>query len=592
MDASTGGSKAPLQSDSSTKPSVDDTTQRIREQLRQLRLDDMASLAQQQQIESGNPIIDEQISWISLSISNYFHFLEYLLATWGGIAKAAFSANLDLADRFSMIAFAAGASAILFIIYLWCLISTAPLLVWIYRLTLGRSSGGLGLVNGMNRYLFKNLTPAQSDAAKEKLSAPPDPSEYEVRKFSLDIAKMLLQISSLMYERSNEDTVKAIKHIQAQIAKADPLTTKLGPINLYNTVPPFVDAVDQPGQLARTLVGGKSTSSLTDTVVALERDSRNTMDEWAREHKLEQEPVSELASLSQAYASVFWDPTSNWMVVAFKGTDPRSFEEWTTDFTASFDSAHDDIPGFNMVHRGFKERIFPSKLGSGQRKPWTSIAGAIKIVSEGLSQHQAPGTKINVWFTGHSLGTALATLAYSKALVSSEDLPDNVVLRDAYLFATPITADMATRYHFDDKIFVKDSGVPRTMWRVTNRDDFVATGLPAGGDSDKLSFDENNLFGFSHLGIEIFMKTGPLASRVKGNQVKAYGDFEVHITSKFTQEEVSAQRRAAEREGLTLLRIYSAFQLVPIVGRLAAHATVNYYDQLDRIALLQCVDRE
>jgi hypothetical protein len=135
---------------------------------------------------------------------------------------------------------------------------------------------------------------------------------------------------------------------------------------------------------------------------------------------------------------VFWDPTGNWIVVALKGTDPRSFEEWTTDFTATFDSAHEDLPGFNMVHRGFKERIFPSKIGSGQRKPWTSIAGAIKIVSEGLSQVQAPGTKFNVWFTGHSLGTALATLAYVKALVSIKDLPDNVILRDAYLFATPL----------------------------------------------------------------------------------------------------------------------------------------------------------
>ncbi|KAG8948907.1 hypothetical protein FRC00_008410 [Tulasnella sp. 408] len=221
-----------------------------------------------------------------------------------------------------------------------------------------------------------------------------------------------------------------------------------------------------------------------------------------------------------------------------------------------------------------------------------SISGAIDIVSEGLSEHQAPGTKINVWFTGHSLGTALATLAYSKALVNAEDFPENVILRDAYLFATPITVDMPTRYHFDDKMFVRDSGVPRTMWRVTNRNDFVATGLPALGDDDKYTFDENNLFGFSHLGIEIFMKTGPLASNVKGNRVKAYGNFDVHITSKFTQDEIIAQRQLAERDGLTLWKVYGALQYIPLIGRLAAHATVNYYDQLDQIALLPCVDRE
>lgn len=46
-----------------------------------------------------------------------------------------------------MVAFAGGASIILMVIFLWCLISTAPALVWIYRVTLGRFSGGLGLVN-------------------------------------------------------------------------------------------------------------------------------------------------------------------------------------------------------------------------------------------------------------------------------------------------------------------------------------------------------------------------------------------------------------------------------------------------------------
>ncbi len=48
-------------------------------------------------------------------------------------------------------------------------------------------------------------------------------------------------------------------------------------------------------------------------------------------------------------------------------------------------------------------------------------------------------------FTGHSLGTALATLCYAKALMCPEDLGPNAVLRDAYLYATPITTDVASR---------------------------------------------------------------------------------------------------------------------------------------------------
>jgi hypothetical protein len=66
-----------------------------------------------------------------------------------------------------------------------------------------------------------------------------------------------------------------------------------------------------------------------------------------------------------------------------------------------------------------------------------TIATGIKIVTDELAKERPPGTKINVWFTGHSLGTAVATLAYSKALLS-KDIGSNALLRDAYLFATPV----------------------------------------------------------------------------------------------------------------------------------------------------------
>ncbi|KIO16723.1 hypothetical protein M407DRAFT_33618 [Tulasnella calospora MUT 4182] len=384
-----------------------------------------------------------------------------------------------------------------------------------------------------------------------------------------------------MYERSTDDTTNAIRNIHAQITKFHPSTAEVGPHSL-----------GQPGDLFCALLGNKATSSLTDDVFTFERSSRNKIDDWAAKHGIEYEPVSELASfgLGLCVGVLGSQDTDAVGTHGKRRTDPRSFEEWTTDFTASFDHAHDHIPGFDIVHRGFKERILPTKAGSGQRKPWTPIMGAIKIVSEGLSKDQAPGTKINVWreysahmlgrlstavnitsyrFTGHSLGTALATLAYSKALISSNDLSENVILRDAYLFATPITVDMATRHHFDDKMFAKDSDVPRTMWRMANRNDFVATGLPACGDNDKKAFSENNLFGFSHLEIDIFMMNGSHAS----------------------EKEVIAQRDFAEKDNWKLLKIFYAMQLIALVGRFVAHATVNYYDQLDRIALLPCVDR-
>jgi Lipase (class 3). len=46
--------------------------------------------------------------------------------------------------------------------------------------------------------------------------------------------------------------------------------------------------------------------------------------------------------------------------------------------------------------------------------------------------------------TGHSLGTAIASLAYANALLS-ENLCQYAILRDAYLFATPIICDRTSR---------------------------------------------------------------------------------------------------------------------------------------------------
>jgi len=302
--------------------------------------------------------------------------------------------------------------------------------------------------------------------------------------------------------------------------------------------------------------------------------------------------VSELSSLSQAYCSLFWDKNGKWVVVAFKGTDPRSFEEWSTDFTARFEDTSEDIPGFKYVHRGFKERLFPSSGLHNQRKPIDTILTAIKIVCDDLLTINPNGTKINVWFTGHSLGTAIASLAYSKSLIQQELLGENALLRDAYLFATPITTDIISRNAFNKALFA-DKNVPRTMWRVTNRNDFVATGLPALGDNPNVTdLDPENLFGFAHLGVEVFMKSRPHPCEIKGTHPAMVPyQLNVHIGSAFSHDEVQAQREAAIKAGNNISKMYLLMQDIPLIGRLAAHASTNYFDQLDQIAIGGCVDR-
>ncbi|KAG8908989.1 hypothetical protein FRB99_000092 [Tulasnella sp. 403] len=548
-----------------SQPSDDkirETTNRIREELQKLHLDDVASLANQQRKQSS--IILSQISWFEQSIANSIHYIRYLIITWGNFFNH----------------FSAGGSLTLAVIWLWCFISTAPPLVWAYQLSLlGRNSYGLGLVNSSNPNIFLNLTPKQCEAAKEKLAEEPSPGDNNPRTFSLDIAKMLLQIASLMYER-DDDLPNLISVVQNALTAMSPLS------RATNTSPTAAD----PGRLFTTLIGASKTNDVAGTVTVQQIKGSKTISNWASEYGICYQPVSELASLSQAYCSLFWDPRSTWVVVAFKGTDPRSFEEWTTDFTAQFSDAEKDIPGFRKVHRGFKERIFPSNLDSDDRQPWETISAAIKIVTDGLASLRAPGTKCNVWFTGHSLGTALATLAYSRALMA-QDIGENARLRDAYLFATPITTDVTSRDAFN-RALQADKNVVRTMWRVTNRDDVVATGLPALGDNAQYTLSSSNLFGFAHLGVEIFMKSYPRPCEVYGRRLNGLGDHDIHVSSKFTAEEVVRQRRAAVANGLNVKRIYLALQYIPVVGRLVAHASTNYYDQLDQIALKGCIDRE
>ncbi len=64
-----------------TDSQVRETTANIRNGLRRLRLDDMASLAEQQHLTLG-PLVDEEIEWFAQIKSNTGHYFVYLANTW------------------------------------------------------------------------------------------------------------------------------------------------------------------------------------------------------------------------------------------------------------------------------------------------------------------------------------------------------------------------------------------------------------------------------------------------------------------------------------------------------------------------------
>jgi len=218
-------------------------------------------------------------------------------------------------------------------------------------------------------------------------------------------------------------------------------------------------------------------------------------------------------------------------------------------------------------------------------KPYQSIASAVRELAQHLLEGKKDETEVNVWFTGHSLGCAMASLAYSRAILKPEEFGKSVRIRDAYLFAAPVVCDVISVERFNEAIrSTEDRG--RTMWRVTNAGDAVATILPELGDRKGLHLSPTNVLAFAHLGVEIKMRDRPTPSIFTGQTL--HQRAQVKITSTFTERELDDLRKKMQSEGAGLSFYERAALNIPFVGRLLAHGTIFYWDQLSRLGTGQC----
>jgi triacylglycerol lipase len=144
-------------------------------------------------------------------------------------------------------------------------------------------------------------------------------------------------------------------------------------------------------------------------------------------------------------------------IVAFAGTDPLKINDWITDFNA--------LPSADGIHTGFR---------AGLAAIWPRIAAAIA---------NRPQTERALFFTGHSLGAALAIVAAAQALSDPQLQPTAI-----YTYGCPRAGDR----QFADAY---NPALGDITFRLVHGTDLVPTVPPS-------------LLGFRHVGRAIQCSSG------------------------------------------------------------------------------------
>jgi len=136
--------------------------------------------------------------------------------------------------------------------------------------------------------------------------------------------------------------------------------------------------------------------------------------------------------------------TSNEIIVAFRGTEPASLQNWITDLKIAKTTPYENMPDV-QVHKGFYEAY---QAVENQIRP--AIANLTSVF---------PHLPITV--TGHSLGAALSTLCGADLIVQFPNVSVTV-----WNYGNPRVGNEAWSDYY--------SSLPiRTNWRVVNQKDIV-----------------------------------------------------------------------------------------------------------------------
>jgi len=178
---------------------------------------------------------------------------------------------------------------------------------------------------------------------------PPHEHSTQTRIFNLDIARILLQCSAIMYEHTSEPLQAALERIREAPQTAPPSQNA--------SVDP---SVPRPGEAPQNAVGPTAAEEI--------------LRDFTEKLGIKYATVSELNSQTAAFCRCFWHPKEKYIILAFRGTGPTDFIEWAVDFSYEPMDAGDYIRGFGRVHGGFMERVFPRRIQPGARLPYCEFS--------------------------------------------------------------------------------------------------------------------------------------------------------------------------------------------------------------------------
>ncbi|KAI5123032.1 hypothetical protein M0805_007653 [Coniferiporia weirii] len=502
-------------------------------------------------------------SWVHSSYAMIKTYFWFLLNTWTKVAWGVIFFPACLMDCVSAITLSALTCIIMSVLLFWCLLCNIPFVVESFDYISKHACNGLSIVNASYPTIFEELSREEIAAGRKHLSQPIKESRNRLNRriFNLDASKLLLQCAALMYERDSRAT-----HRAAAVAASNSHLGQTADPDLLETAPGS-RLEEKCGTAGAQAVTAElhSTSCKENTIVDIAYDKLG----------LNYTTISELNSIGSAFCGLFWDPQDTFIIVSFKGTTPTDFSEWTSDFTIHMREAGLWLRGFGKAHDGFMNKVFPTRIPPDSCMPYTTIIEAIKSVSAHLS---SSGKPINVWITGHSLGCALASLFYARLINEPHECGASVVVRDVYLFAAPVVCDVLSANAFNGRMN-HFSEFPRTMWRVTNGGDAVATCLPDGGDNVGWLFSPWNLFSFSHLGCEVKLQSAPKRCKLSGMHITP-GTW-VAVESEFHPGSLDSKKTP-------LRRVMHDLQEIPLLGRILAHGTGFYWAALQDVGMGKC----